>query len=442
VDVVTAQQLETSLESKIRERTARVGVIGLGYVGLALAVEAAEFGFHVVGVEIDETKASMVNTCRSYIGDVTDEALRRVVDADKLSATTQHDALRDTDVIIICVPTPLTKSKEPDLSHVTAAAHACVPLLRPGMLVVLESTTYPGTTVEVVKPILETSGLRAGPDFALAFSPERIDPGNRQHSFRSVPKIVGGVTPGSTRIAQAFYEQVADTVVPVSSPTVAEMVKVYENVFRNVNIALVNELTLLCDRMGLDVWEIIETAATKPYGFMPFYPGPGVGGHCIPVDPYYLSAKAREYDFHARFIELAATVNDSMPYYVVSRTTGALEAKGKTLCGAKVLVLGVAYKKDISDVRMSPALKVMALLHKRGATVTYHDPHVPEVTLTNPGIIRSVPLTDETLEGVDCVILATDHSDMDYDRIVARASLIVDTRNRLHGHRLPHVVRL
>ena len=442
MDVITVQQHDTSLESKIRERTARVGVIGLGYVGLALAVEAAEIGFSVVGVEIDDTKAAMVNAGQSYIGDVTDNVLGSVVRGNKLTATTNYAALREVDVIIICVPTPLTKSKEPDLSHVTAAAHACVPMLRPGMLVVLESTTYPGTTVEVVKPILETSGLQAGPDFALAFSPERIDPGNRRYSLRTIPKVVGGVTPASTQTARCFYEQVADKVVLVSSPTVAEMVKVYENVFRNVNIALVNELTLLCDRMGLDVWEIIETAATKPYGFMPFYPGPGVGGHCIPVDPYYLSAKAREYDFHARFIELAATVNDSMPYYVVSRAVGALEGMGKTLCGAKILLLGVAYKKDIPDVRMSPALKVMGLLEKRGASVIYHDPHVPEVTLANPGTIRSVPLTDEILAGADCVILATDHSVIDYDRIVARASLIVDTRNRLRNFRVPHVVKL
>jgi UDP-N-acetyl-D-glucosamine dehydrogenase len=442
VDAVTTQEHATGLESKIRTRAARVGVIGLGYVGLALAVETAEIGFPVVGIEIDEDKAAMVNGCRSYIGDVTDEALDRVVGAERFRAATDYGALRDADVIIICVPTPLTKSKEPDLSHVIAAAQACVPAIRRDILVVLESTTYPGTTVEVVKPILETSGLQAGADFALAFSPERIDPGNRRYSLRSIPKVVGGVTPASTQVARTFYEQIANTVVPVSSPTVAEMVKVYENVFRNVNIALVNELTLLCDRMSLDVWEIIETAATKPYGFMPFYPGPGVGGHCIPVDPYYLSAKAREYDFHARFIELAATVNDSMPYYVVSRTTGALEARGKTLWGSRVLLLGVAYKRDIPDVRMSPALKVLGLLHKRGASVSYHDPHVPEIALANPGTIRSQPLTDQVLADVDCVILTTDHSTIDYDRIVARAPLIIDTRNRLHDYRASHVVRL
>src|SRR5579885_1202569 len=434
--------LENALVARLKDRTARVAVIGCGYVGLQLAVEAARAGFHVAAIDADPARAAMIARGQSYIADVRADDVRRLVASGHLAATTDYEALRGADVLVVCVPTPLTKSKEPDLSSVIAATTGCVPALRPGVLVVLESTTYPGTTVEVVKPVLETSGLRAGADFALAFSPERIDPGNRRYSLRSIPKVVGGMTPASTQVARTFYEQIANTVVPVSSPTVAEMVKVYENVFRNVNIALVNELTLLCDRMSLDVWEIIETAATKPYGFMPFYPGPGVGGHCIPVDPYYLSAKAREYDFHARFIELAATVNDSMPYYVVSRTTGALEARGKTLWGSRVLLLGVAYKRDIPDVRMSPALKVLGLLHKRGASVSYHDPHVPEIALANPGTIRSQPLTDQVLADVDCVILTTDHTAIDYDRIVARAPLIIDTRNRLHDYRASHVVRL
>ncbi len=435
--------LETALELKIRSRTAQVGVIGLGYVGLPLAVETARAGFPVLAVDIDAARAAAVNRGESYIADVRPQEVRRLVQAERLVATTNYDTLSRADVLIICVPTPLTKSKEPDLSHIVAAANACVLILRAGHLVVLESTTYPGTTVEVVKPALDARGLRAGSDFHLAFSPERIDPGNKTHAFRDVPKIVGGLTPACTRIAQMFYEQVVQRVVAVSSPTVAEMTKVYENVFRNVNIALVNELTLLCNRMGVDVWEVIDAAATKPYGFMPFYPGPGVGGHCIPVDPYYLSAKAREYDFHARFIELAATVNDSMPYYVVSRATEALGAKGKTLCGARVLVLGVAYKKDISDARMSPSLKIMELLEKRGAVVTYHDPHIPAITLTNPGgTISSVPLTDEGLSALDCVILATDHSAIDYEWVADRASLIIDTRNRLRGNNAAHVVRL
>jgi UDP-N-acetyl-D-glucosamine dehydrogenase len=440
--VNTATTDETSLVHKLRGRTARVGVIGLGYVGLQLAVGAARAGFTVVGIEADAGRAALITQGQSYVADVHADDLRRLVEQETLSAATRYDALAGAEVLVICVPTPLTKSKDPDLSHVIAAVTGCVPALRPGALVVLESTTYPGTTVEVCKPILEQSGLRAGTDFALAFSPERIDPGNTAYPIRSIPKVVGGLTPACTRVAQAFYEQIAARVVTVSSPTVAEMVKVYENVFRNVNIALVNELALLCDRMGLDVWEIIDAAATKPYGFMPFYPGPGVGGHCIPVDPYYLSAKAREYDFHARFIELAATVNDSMPYYVVSRTTAALGARGKTLCGARILVLGVSYKRDVPDTRMSPALKIMELLEKRGARVSYHDPHVPEVALANPGPLASVPLTDEVLAGVDCVIIATDHSAVDYARIAERAPLIVDTRNRLRGMPAPRVVRL
>ena len=436
------KMLETSLELKIQGRTARVGVIGLGYVGLPLAVEAATAGFSVLGVDTDAARAAGVNRGESHIADVHSQVVRRLVETERLAATANYDALRSADVLIICVPTPLTKSKEPDLSYVVAAANACVPILRPDCLVILESTTYPGTTVEVVKPALEASGLRAGSDFHLAFSPERIDPGNKTHAFRDIPKIVGGLTPACTRAAQMFYEQIVKRVVVVSSPTVAEMAKVYENVFRNVNIALVNELALLCNRMGVDVWEVIDAAATKPYGFMPFYPGPGVGGHCIPVDPYYLSAKAREYDFHARFIELAATVNDSMPYYVLSRVTGALGARGKTLRGAKILVLGVAYKKDTADARMSPSLKIIELLGKPGAVVSYHDPHIPSITLTNPGTISSVPLTDEVLSAVDCVVLATDHSDIDYQRLLDKAPLIIDTRNRLRGNTNSHVVRL
>ncbi|TMI82941.1 MAG: nucleotide sugar dehydrogenase [Bacillati bacterium ANGP1] len=422
--------LESSLELKIQGRTARVGIIGLGYVGLPLAVEAAKAGFSVLGVDTDAVRAAGVNRGESHIADVHTQVVRRLVESERLAAAASYDALRGADVLIICVPTPLTKSKEPDLSYVVAAAKGCVPVLRRDCLVVLESTTYPGTTVEVVKPALEASGLRAGSDFHLAFSPERIDPGNKTHAFRDIPKIVGGLTPACTRAVQTFYEQIVKRVVVVSSPTVAEMAKVYENVFRNVNIALVNELTLLCNRMGVDVWEVIDAAATKPYGFMPFYPGPGVGGHCIPVDPYYLSAKAREYDFHARFIELAATVNDSMPYYVLSRVTGALGARGKTLRGARIMVL-------------SPSLKIIQLLEKPGAVVTYHDPHVPSITLTSPGeTIYSVPLTDETLSKVDCVILATDHSDIDYQRLLDKAPLIIDTRNRLRGNTNSHVVRL
>jgi UDP-N-acetyl-D-glucosamine dehydrogenase len=424
---------ETLLENKLEARTARVGVVGLGYVGLPLAVECAKAELTVVGVDVDPDKVAAVNAGASYIADIKGEDLCFLVGAERLSAATNYSALRSADVLVICVPTPLTKSKEPDLSYVIAAVTGCVPILRAGMLVILESTTYPGTTVEIVKPILEQGGLVAGSDFALAFSPERIDPGNKTHAFHEVPKVVGGLTPTCTRLAAQFYGQMT-RVVPVSSPTAAEMVKVYENVFRNVNIALVNELTLLCDRMEIDMWEVIDAAATKPYGFMAFYPGPGVGGHCIPVDPYYLLAKAREHDFHMRFIELAASVNDSMPYYVVSRTVGALEAAGKTLTGARILVLGVAYKRDVPDTRMSPSLKIIELLEKRSARVIYHDPHIPQITSANPGrITTSVPLTDEILSAVDCVIIATDHTAVDYARVVERTSLIIDTRNRLHN---------
>jgi len=435
--------LELPLEAKIVAKTARVAIIGLGYVGLPLAVEVARMGFSVLGVDTDTAKVASVNRGRSYIDDVNGEELAGLVTTERVVGTADYTLLDGADIVIICVPTPLTKSKEPDLSHVIAAAKGCVPHLGSGQLVILESTTYPGTTTEVVRPILEERGLRAGQDFHLAFSPERIDPGNRRYAYRDIPKIVGGLTASCTRLAEQFYQHVVRRVIVVSSPTVAEMVKVYENVFRNVNIALVNELTLLCHRMNLNVWEIIEAAASKPYGFMPFSPGPGIGGHCIPVDPYYLAAKAREYDFHVRFIELAAAVNDSMPYHVVSTTTSALGAMGKTLRSAKTLVLGAAYKKDISDVRESPALKILELLQKSGASVAYHDPHVPQLTLGHPGIaLTSTPLTDETLSEVDCVIIATDHSAVDYNRVGEKARLVIDTRNVLRDHPRANVVRI
>ncbi len=435
--------MRSALEQKLTARTATVVVVGLGYVGLPLAVEFARAGFRVHGLEVDPRRVASVNAGRSYIDDVSDEQLAGLVHNGTLRATEHPQVVAEADATLICVPTPLTRSKQPDLTFVTSAIEQVARYLRPGQLIVLESTTYPGTTTEVVRPLLEQSGLIAGRDFHLAFSPERLDPGNQHRTTRAAPKIVGGLTPQCADAACALYGQIVPKIVSVSSPTVAEMVKVYENVFRNVNIALVNELTLLCERMGLDVWEIIDAAATKPYGFMPFYPGPGVGGHCIPVDPHYLAAKAREYDFHVRFIELAAAVNDNMPYYVVARTMTALEATGRTLFGAKTLVLGVAYKRDISDTRESPALKVIELLEKHGADVSYHDPHVPQITLTNPGgTLHSTPLTEETLSSVDCVVIATDHGAVDYERVVARARLVVDTRNVLNGSHRAHVIRL
>jgi len=432
-----------TLDHKLSSRTATIVVVGLGYVGLPLAAQLATVGYRVWGLDVDQDRVAAVNAGKSYIDDVGEADLAALVGRGLLDATLDPAVSGEADAVIICVPTPLTRSKEPDLSHVKAAVGKLAPHLHPAQLIILESTTYPGTTVEVIKPMLERSGLVAGRDFYLAFSPERLDPGNRRRAIRHVPKIVGGLTSQCTALACQLYQQVTPQVVPVSSPTVAEMVKVYENVFRNVNIALVNELTLLCARMGLDVWEIIDAAATKPYGFMPFYPGPGVGGHCIPVDPYYLAAKAREFDFHVRFIELAATVNDSMPYYVVSRITEALGARGKALRGAKTLILGAAYKKDISDARESPALKIIELLGKRGAVVHYHDPHVPQIVLPNPGTtLVSTPLTDQTLETMDCAVIATDHSDIDYTWISERVPLIVDTRNVFRSRTNSHVVRL
>ncbi len=432
-----------TLDQKLRDRVATIVVVGLGYVGLPLAVELGRAGYRVRGLEVDGGRVASVNAARSYIDDVADQDLADLVGRGLLTATDDAVTVADADAVLICVPTPLTRSKQPDLSFITTAVGQIVPHLHAEHLIILESTTYPGTTTEVVRPILERSGLVAGEDFYLAFSPERLDPGNRQRAIHTVPKIVGGLTRRCGELACLLYGAVTGRVVSVSSPTVAEMVKVYENVFRNVNIALVNELTLLCERMGLDVWEIIDAAATKPYGFMPFYPGPGVGGHCIPVDPYYLAAKAREYDFHVRFIELAAAVNDNMPYYVVARAMTALEARGRTLSGARTLVLGLAYKKDISDARESPSLKIMELLEKRGAEVMYHDPNVPQITLVNPGgTLTSTPLTEEMLSSIDCVIIATDHSAVDYARVVARAPLVLDTRNVLRGYTSPHVVRL
>jgi UDP-N-acetyl-D-glucosamine dehydrogenase len=430
------------LAAMIEVRTARVGILGLGYVGLPTAVEFARVGFPVTGFEVDPERAEAVNGGRSPVCDVPDELLSSLVRAGRLRATVEDGGMRDCDALIICVPTPLTSARQPDLSYVHRAVDSIARSLRPGQLVILESTTYPGTTEEVVVPRLAETGLALGGEVFVAFAPERLDPGNPSH-FRNIPKVVGGHTPACTRLACQLYGHVVERTVPVSSPTVAEMVKCYENVFRNVNIALVNELALLCDRMELDVWEIIDAASTKPYGFMPFYPGPGVGGHCIPVDPYYLAAKAREYDFHVKFIEVAAQVNDSMPYYTCSKVVGALGRQGKSVHGARVLVLGATYKPDVPDVRESPALKVMALLRKRGAEVSFHDPYVREVTLPNPGTrLRSVDLTEEILRSADCVVVATNHRCYDYAWIANGARLVVDTRNALRGVRNGNVVAL
>jgi len=431
----------SALIERLRARQARVGVIGLGYVGLPLAVEFARGGYVATGFDIDADRVAAINRGESYIPDVAADELRAVVEAGRLRATADFDALGEVDTVDICVPTPLRKTKDPDLSYVVAAAEDVGRRLRRGQLVVLESTTYPGTTEEVVQPILERGGLRAGEDFFLAFSPERVDPGNLEWPTRRIPKVVGGIDAASTAVAVALYEGIVAEVVPVSSTRVAEMVKLLENTFRAVNIGLVNELALMCHRLGIDVWEVIEAAKTKPFGFMPFYPGPGLGGHCIPVDPYYLSWKARMNGFESRFIELAGHINAGMPRIVVERVAEALNDVGKPVKGSRVHLYGVAYKPDVNDTRESPALDVALLLAQRGAVVSYSDPYVPRVD--HAGLrLEAVDEREALARGVDCAVITTHHRGFDYAALVARAPLIVDTRNALKGYQGPHIVRL
>jgi UDP-N-acetyl-D-glucosamine dehydrogenase len=408
-------------------REARIAVIGVGYVGLPLALAYAAEGFSVVGLDIDAGKTAMLNAGQSYVDDIPSTVLALEVGAGRFRATVDPAALGSADVVFICVPTPCTKNKEPDTSQIRSAAESIVGRLRRGALVILRSTSYPGTTEELVRPILESGGLKVGADVFLAFAPERVDPGRKDFTVRNTPVLVGGCDPESTHRAALVLGQVAERIVPVSSPAAAEMAKLLENVFRNVNIALVNQLAMLCDRMGLDIWEITRAAATKPYGFLPFQPGPGVGGHCIPVDPYYLAWKAREYDFHMDFIELAARVNDDMPYYVSTKILLALNGDHPA-AAPRVLILGVTFKRDITDSRHSPALKLMEILRKRGVIVTYHDPYVPVLHLDGEPV-RSDPLTAQTLADADCVVIATDHTVLDYDWIVRHARLVFDTRN-------------
>jgi len=426
---------------RIRSRKARVGVIGLGYVGLPLAVEFAHAGFDVTGFDVDAAKTAQINDGKSYIPDVTEAQLAACVRAGTLKATIDMTGLGAMDAIDICVPTPLRKTKDPDLSYVVRAVEAVAASLKPGQLIILESTTYPGTTDEVVQPMLEAKGLRADVDFFLAFSPERVDPGNQHFTTKNIPKIVGGVGPASTEAAAALYSQVVSTVVPVSSTRVAEMVKLLENTFRAVNIGLVNEIAQMCHKLDIDVWEVIEAAKTKPFGFMPFYPGPGLGGHCIPIDPFYLSWKARQSGFECRFIELAGHVNGSMPEYVVARVVDALNDSRKPVNGSRIHLYGVAYKRDVNDMRESPALDIIELLARRGAIISYSDPYVPTLK-EGTHSLEALAEAEALHRRPDCVVLCTDHSSFDWEALVNSAIPIVDTRNALRAFSAPTIVRL
>ena len=429
-----------ALRTKIDSRTARAAVIGLGYVGLPLAVELGRSGFQVVGVDSSEEKVDAIGRGESYIPDVPGKLFRSLVDDRRLTASTDDDALAECDCISICVPTPLRKTRDPDLSYVMEAAETLAPHLRPGSLVILESTTYPGTTEEAILPAIERSGMKVGEDFFLCFSPERVDPGNERYGTRQIPKVIGGVTPVCTELGRAYYGHVMDRVVPVSSTRVAEMVKLLENTFRMINIGLANEMAILCDRMNINVWEVIEAAATKPFGFMPFYPGPGLGGHCIPVDPHYLSWKTKQAGYEPRFIHLASEINGSMPQFVVDKVQAALNGVRKAVNGARVHVLGVAYKRDISDVRESPAVDILGLLIRLGAEVSYSDRFVPELELESR-TLADIPL-DEGVREADCVVIVTDHSGVDYAQLAERAALVVDSRNALRGIENSKIVRL
>jgi UDP-N-acetyl-D-glucosamine dehydrogenase len=434
-----AEETGQLLAEKIRSKTARVGVVGLGYVGLPLAVEYAAEGYHVTGIDLNAAKVSRMNAGDSYVGDVPTAVMAPLVESGHLRATTDFSVVRDLDTINICVPTPLRKTKDPDMSFIVDACDEIAKYFHPGMLIILESTTYPGTTDELVRPILEKSGLKAGEDFFLCFSPERVDPGNPTYQTKNIPKVVGGYTPACTEMGRLFYSQALEHVVPVGSTQVAEMVKLLENTFRMINIGLVNEIATMCDGMGINVWEVIDAAATKPFGFMPFYPGPGLGGHCIPIDPFYLSWKTKQAGIEARFIELAGYINGNMPHFVVEKVQSALNDASKPVKGSRIHILGVAYKRDIDDVRESPALDIIHLLLRRGATISYSDPYVPEVSIDGR-IIRAGGETE--LTEADCVLIVTDHKAFDYKSLPGKAKLIVDTRNALKGVQAPNIVRL
>ncbi len=421
-----------TLKEKLLNKTAILGVVGLGYVGLPLAVEKAKAGYKTIGFDVQESKVEMVNRGENYIGDVVNEDLKEIVMSGMLSATTDFSKVASADCVCICVPTPLDKYQQPDISYVKSSAESIVPYMHKDMLIVLESTTYPGTTEELLKPIFESSGLKCGEDFYLAFSPERVDPGNLIYKTKNTPKVVGGVTPKCTDIAATMYESILQAPIHrVSSPAVAEMEKILENTYRNINIGLINELAILCNKMGIDIWEVIEAAKTKPYGFQAFYPGPGLGGHCIPLDPYYLSWKAREYGFHTSMIEASMMVNDRMPEYCAERTSKILNRYKKALNGSKILILGVAYKQDIDDYRESPAIRVIDELEKLGAEVVYYDPYIPEYKDNGRVKKGEAELTPELLKEVDLVIITTAHSNIDYQFVQQHAKFIFDTKNAM-----------
>ena len=431
--------VKEQITSLITNKSAQVGVIGLGYVGLPLLVEFASNGFKATGFEVDAKKAAQINSGHSYIGDVAPATVKRLVDDKLLTATTDFNHLGNCDALIICVPTPLRKTKEPDVSYILAAAEEIKKRLRRGQLIILESTTYPGTTDEVLLPMFEETGLKLDEDFLLAFSPERVDPGNPQFQTHNIPKVVGGVTPDSTKVAAFLYSQIVKDVYAVSSARVAETAKLLENTFRAVNIGMANEMARLCYALNIDTWEVIRAAATKPFGFMPFYPGPGIGGHCIPLDPHYLSWKARQHGFDSRFIGLAEEVNSRMPDHVVQLVSDGLNDARKAMNGSRILLLGVAYKKDIDDVRESPALSIIDRLRAKGAEVHYHDPFVKVIRFDDAHTegggepLSSEPLTDDALRAADCVVIVTDHSEIDYGKVCQLVPLIVDTRNALNG---------
>jgi len=428
-DKTIIMTMKQSLLDKLTSRQARIGIVGLGYVGLPLAVEFAETGFDVVGLDVNAGKVESINRGESYIPDIPTARMKPLVEAGKLRATTAYADLSSVDALSICVPTPLRKTKDPDMSYVLDSIAGVAGVAHAGMLIVLESTTYPGTTEELIVPRLTEKGFTPGEDIFIAFSPERIDPGNQTYGVRNTPKVVGGVTPNCTDVVAAYYGAAVDHVVRVSSPTTAEMVKLLENTFRAVNIGLVNEVALMCDKLGIDTWEVIDAAKSKPFGFMAFYPGPGLGGHCIPIDPHYLSWKLKTLNYTARFIELASEINTSMPVYVVNKVADALNDDGKAVRGSRVLVLGAAYKRDVDDVRESPALDVIHLLQQKGADVIYHDPYVPVLKLHNGVKMASAAYSSALIAGADCVVVITDHTSYDWAAIVEGARLIVDTRH-------------